>query len=147
MTNQRVKRCWALYVISRFQLKTTIEVDQDGRDTTKHLLCVCVCVSRSFMSDSLWPTRLFCPWDSLGKNTGVVAIPFSRGSSRVAKIKHKQQQQNPDNSKYWKECGGTETLTHCWWDPKMRMVIKWYSYFKRQFARFLQANAKHNFTM
>ena len=32
--------------------------------------------SRSVMSDSLWPhglqpTRLFCPWDSPGKNTGV----------------------------------------------------------------------------
>ena len=25
--------------------------------------------------------RLLCPWDSAGKNTGVVAIPFSRGSS------------------------------------------------------------------
>ena len=23
---------------------------------------------------------MVCPWDSLGKNTGVVAIPFSRGS-------------------------------------------------------------------
>ena len=33
-------------------------------------------VSRSVMSDSLepcglWPARLLCPWDSLGKNTGV----------------------------------------------------------------------------
>ena len=39
------------------------------------------------MSNSLWPhepqpARLLCPWDSPGKNTGVVAIPFSRGSSR-----------------------------------------------------------------
>ena len=35
-----------------------------------------VCVSHSVMSNSLWPhglglTRLFCPWDSPGKNTGV----------------------------------------------------------------------------
>ena len=33
-------------------------------------------LSHSVMSDSLcphglWPTRLFCPWDSPGKNTGV----------------------------------------------------------------------------
>ena len=33
-------------------------------------------VSHSVMSDSLqcrglWPTRLLCPWNSLGKNTGV----------------------------------------------------------------------------
>ena len=39
------------------------------------------------MTNSLWPhepqpARLLCPWDSPGKNTGVVAIPFSRGSSR-----------------------------------------------------------------
>ena len=27
------------------------------------------------------PARLLCPWTVPGKNTGVVAIPFSRGSS------------------------------------------------------------------
>ena len=30
----------------------------------------------------LQPTRLLCPWDSPGKNTGVGSISFSRGSSR-----------------------------------------------------------------
>ena len=40
-------------------------------------LCVCVCVNRSVVSNSLqprglWPTRLLCPWDFPGKNTGVV---------------------------------------------------------------------------
>ena len=39
-------------------------------------LCMCVCVSCSVMSDSLqshelYPTRLLCPWDFPGKNTGV----------------------------------------------------------------------------
>ena len=37
-------------------------------------MCVCVCVSRSVMSDSLWPSwgvRLFCPWEFPGQNTGV----------------------------------------------------------------------------
>ena len=43
-------------------------------------------VSHSFMSNSLqphelWPARLFRPWNSPGKKTEVVAIPFSRGSS------------------------------------------------------------------
>ena len=43
-------------------------------------------VSRSAVSNSLRPhglepTRLLCPWDSPGKNIGVVAIPFSRGFS------------------------------------------------------------------
>ena len=37
---------------------------------------MCVCVSCSVLSDflqphGLKPTRLFCPWNSLGKNTGV----------------------------------------------------------------------------
>ena len=46
-----------------------------------------VSVSCSVMSDSLrphglLPTRLFCPWNSSGKNTGVGSHPFSRGSSR-----------------------------------------------------------------
>ena len=37
-------------------------------------ICLCVCVSRSVMSDSLppeEPARLLCPWNSLGKNTRV----------------------------------------------------------------------------
>ena len=39
-------------------------------------VCVCVCVSRSIMSNSLQPhrlqpTRLPCPWSSPGKNPGV----------------------------------------------------------------------------
>ena len=48
--------------------------------------CKSESVSRSVVSDSLWPhglrpTRLLCPWDSPGKNTWI-AISFSRGSSR-----------------------------------------------------------------
>ena len=39
-------------------------------------VCVCVCEVTSVVSDSLQPqglslTRLLCPWDSPGKNTGV----------------------------------------------------------------------------
>ena len=42
--------------------------------------------SLSVMSNSLWPhglqpTRFLCPWNSPDKNTALVAIPFSRGSS------------------------------------------------------------------
>ena len=41
--------------------------------------------SRSVVSNSvthgLWPTRLFCPWNSLGKNTGVGCHSLSRESS------------------------------------------------------------------
>ena len=40
----------------------------------------------SCVSDSVWPyglqaSRLLCPWDSLGKNTGVGCMLYSRGSS------------------------------------------------------------------
>ena len=43
--------------------------------------------SRSVVSDSLpprgrQPTTLLCPWDSPGKNTGVAAMPSSRGASQ-----------------------------------------------------------------
>ena len=46
---------------------------------------MCVCASRSVVSDSLWPYRLYhmrllYPWNSPGKNTG--AIPPSRGTSQ-----------------------------------------------------------------
>ena len=40
-------------------------------------------VSRLVISDSLDPTRLPHPWESPVKNTGRVAIPFSRGSSQL----------------------------------------------------------------
>ena len=48
---------------------------------------VCVCVGYSVVSNSLQPpglysTRLLCPWDSLGKNTGVGCHSLLRGSSR-----------------------------------------------------------------
>ena len=41
----------------------------------------CSVVSNSLRPHGLEPTRLLCPWDSPGKNAGVGAIPFSRGSS------------------------------------------------------------------
>ena len=38
--------------------------------------------SHSVVSDSLWPHGLYSPRSSPGQNTGVVAVPFSRGSSQ-----------------------------------------------------------------
>ena len=38
--------------------------------------------SRSVTSDSLQPHGLYSPWNSLGQNTGVGSLPFSRGSSQ-----------------------------------------------------------------
>jgi len=49
-------------------------------------VCGCVSAVTSVVSSSLWlrglqPARLLCPWDSPCKNTGVVPVPSSRGSS------------------------------------------------------------------
>ena len=38
--------------------------------------------SHLVLSDSLWPQGLYSPWNFPGHNTGVVAFPFSRGSSQ-----------------------------------------------------------------
>ena len=48
---------------------------------------VCVCSVASLMSDSLrpcglQPAKLLYPWDSPGKNTGMVSMPLSRVSSQ-----------------------------------------------------------------
>ena len=50
-------------------------------------VCVCVCVSHSVVSDclrfhGLSPTRLLCPWDFPGKNTGVGCHFLLQGSSQ-----------------------------------------------------------------
>ena len=45
----------------------------------------CMHAVTSIVSNSLrphGPTRLLCPWNLPGKNTGMVTIPFSRGSSQ-----------------------------------------------------------------
>ena len=39
--------------------------------------CVCVKLLQSCLTLRLLPTRLLCPWDSAGKNTGMVALSFS----------------------------------------------------------------------
>ena len=51
---------------------------------SSNVLSHCVCVSRPVMSDSVRPhgvepTRLLCPWNSPGKNTGVGSHSFLQG--------------------------------------------------------------------
>ena len=48
------------------------------------LACVCLSLRhvQLFVTPwRLWLTRLLCPWNSPGKNTGLVVMPFSRGYS------------------------------------------------------------------
>ena len=47
-----------------------------------HGVCVCVCEICSVMSDSLWPHRLYSPWNSPGQNTGVGSLSLPRRSSQ-----------------------------------------------------------------
>ena len=54
--------------------------------------CCCFCQVTSVMSDSVWPhrrkpTRLLCPWDSPGKNTGVGSISFFNAWRWKVKVK------------------------------------------------------------
>ena len=49
---------------------------QNSRGDSLHEIMCCAVPSCSVMSDSLlphglWPTRILCPWESPGKNTGV----------------------------------------------------------------------------
>ena len=50
------------------------------------MMLVCVyarsVASKSLRHQGLKPTRLLCPWDSPGKNTGGEKIPFSRAPSQ-----------------------------------------------------------------
>jgi len=41
------------------------------------------CESLSVMSDSLWPHRLYSPWNSLGQNSGVGSLSLLQGTSQT----------------------------------------------------------------
>ena len=47
-----------------------------------HAMAIQSCLTLCDPMDAVSLARLLCEWDSPGKNPGVVAIPFPRGSSR-----------------------------------------------------------------
>ena len=51
------------------------------------------CVSLVLSNSLQRPARFLCPWDSPGKSTGVVAIPFSRDKLLIKSQKPKVKQQ------------------------------------------------------
>ena len=67
--------------------KKSSEIFKQDQSFNKQKLIVFslfVCVSHSVVFNSLrsrglWPTRLLCPWDSLGKNTGVSSHSLLQG--------------------------------------------------------------------
>ena len=63
MVNKHMKRCSASLIIRELQIKTTVRYHLTPAD------CV-LCVKSS---------RLLCPWDSLGKNTGVGCYALLQG--------------------------------------------------------------------
>ena len=68
-------------------IKTKIKINKWDLWTESNLQTLhgnCESVSRSVVSDSLrpegwWPTRLLCPWNSPGKNTGEGSHSFLQG--------------------------------------------------------------------
>ena len=60
-------------------------------------------MSNSFVTHGLWPTRLLCPWDSPGKNTGVRCHALLQG------IFHTQG----SNPHLLCPCLGRQILDHC----------------------------------
>ena len=62
----------------------TICSDFGAQENKVYGVCVCIYVSRSVMSDSLWPhglqpARLFCPWNSPDKTTAVGIYSLLQG--------------------------------------------------------------------
>ena len=61
-------------------LEPIIQSEVNQKEKNKYYMFVsCLVVSNSLRIHE--PARLFCPWNSPGKNTEWVAIPFSRRSS------------------------------------------------------------------
>ena len=105
MVNKHMKRCSASLIIRELQIKTTMRYHLTPAD------CV-LCVKSS---------RLLCPWDSLGKNTGVGYYALLQGifpaqgsnpcllclldwqvGSLSLVLPGKPSSQNGHHNKYWK---------------------------------------------
>ena len=90
------------------------EVSDIFNRDVKYKYCMCVKLLQSCLTlhpFRLHPARLLCPWDSLGKDTGVGCVPSFRGSSQPrdrTRILHCQADSlqlappgKPGRYKYW----------------------------------------------
>ena len=76
--------------VAIYVARKTHQSRQISPEVPRPALPICVCVfcylvaksSNPFETHGLQPVRLFCPWNSPGKNTGVVAIFFFKAASR-----------------------------------------------------------------
>ena len=129
-----MKICSILYINRKLQIKTTMRYC--------YTLFVCWClVTKScpalLQPHGLQPTRLLCPWDFPGKNTGVgchfllqgifptqglnpcllhwqvSSLPLSHQGSPFTLIRMTKIQ-NPGDTKCWQGFGATGALIHCW---------------------------------
>ena len=57
---------------------TVCKIGRVGSETWESESECCSVLSHSLWLHGLWPAREFCPWNPPGKNTGAVAISFSR---------------------------------------------------------------------
>ena len=84
--------CTASWILNCYSLNEpdALIINQLGKEVQAYfwilnlipLVYEWVSEGHSVMSDSLRPHGLYSPWNSLGQNTGVVAFPFSWGSSQ-----------------------------------------------------------------
>ena len=91
----------------------------------------CAVLSRSAVSDSLqlhglWPSRLLCPWDSLGKNTGVGCHALLQGILPT----QGQHPINPSTFQAQPRPEGVEKWTISWCKEMQRHVAKEHGYKK-----------------
>ena len=86
-------------------------------------VCVCVCVSSSTVSDSLQPhglqpARLFCSWNSPGKNTGVGCCALLQGI--LSRTLFNKSQWMVFAIHYW-----PIHSTSTYYSPWLLMIIHW----------------------
>ena len=76
MATQPSILAWRIPRQSRLVGSSPLDSQESDRNEWLTHTCCCCCEVASVVSDSVWPhrrqpTRLPCPWDSPGKNTGV----------------------------------------------------------------------------
>ena len=77
-----VKTCLPLFTTARTWKQPRCSSTDEWIKKLWYIYTMEYCKSHSVVSDSLWPHRLYHPWNSPGQNTGVGSLSSSRGSSQ-----------------------------------------------------------------
>ena len=123
-----------LFNFKRWALSKHLQIINAGVVAVQSLSWV-----RLLVTHGLQPARLLCPCDVPGKNTGLVAISFSRGSFQPRYQTHVSCMAGRFLPLNHGGCGEKGTLLHCWWEwhfvqPLRRTVWKFLKKLKIQLA-------------